>query len=80
MSVSVMPARSSSRYRSVLFLATREISSDTTIPAWPSSNLRGRLREPRPVVLAPDTPWSSSITWIPERGQPNDGARATRSY
>ena len=80
-SVSVMPARSSSRYQSELLRANRETSSAKTIPTAPSPTCAASSANPdRPVTLAPETPRSSSITRTPARGQPNSTARATNSY
>ena len=80
-SVSVIPARSNSRYQSELLRASREHSSDNTIPICPSPTRAARSANPaRPAVEAPDTPRSSSITVTAPRGQPNACARETRSY
>ena len=80
-SVSVIPARSSSRYQSALLRASRETSSARTIPTCPRPTWAASSANPeRPVALAPDTPRSSSITRTALRGQPNSAARAARSY
>jgi hypothetical protein len=80
-SVSVIPAKSSSRYQSALLRASREHSSDNTMPTWPSPTCAANSANPdRPATLAPLTPRSSSITRTAPRGQPSHSARATRSY
>ena len=80
-SVSLIPARSSSRYQSALLRASREHSSDSTMPTFPSPTWAASSANPeRPAALAPLTPRSSSITRTALRGQPNRSARATRSY
>jgi hypothetical protein len=80
-SVSVIPARSSSRYQSELLRASREHSSDSTIPTRPSPTSAASLANPlRPAAEAPETPRSSSITLTALRGQPSACARAARSY
>src|SRR6478752_5004278 len=80
-SVSVIPAKSSSRYQSALLRASRDTSSAKTIPTSPSPTCAASSANPdRPVALAAETPRSSSITRTAARGQPNSTARATRSY
>src|SRR6478752_1491526 len=80
-SVSVIPAKSSSRYQSALLRASRDTSSAKTIPTCPSPTCAASSANPaRPAALAPDTPRSSSITRTPARGQPSSTARPTRSY
>ena len=75
-SVSVIPARSSSRYQSALLRANRDTSSANTIPDLAEPDLRRPARRTRtgPVTLAPETPRSSSITRTAARGQPSSTA------
>ena len=80
-SVSVIPARSSSRYQSLLLRASRETSSDSTIPTSPSPTREASSANPdRPAADAPETPRSSSITAIVAAGQPSCRRRQARSY
>ena len=79
--VPVIPARSSSRYQPALLRASRETSSDSTIPTCPRPTWAASCANPdRPAADAPETPRSSSITVTALRGQPSPCARDTRSY
>ncbi|MGC2008869.1 MAG: hypothetical protein WA689_29320, partial [Trebonia sp.] len=61
--MSVIPARSSSRYQSALLRASRETSRDSTIPTCPMATWAVSSANPvRPAAEAPDSPRSSSIT------------------
>ena len=80
-SVSVIPARSRSRYQSLLLRASRETSSDSTIPTSPSPTREASSANPdRPAAEAPEIPRSPSITMIVSAVQPSCRARPARSY
>src|SRR6266566_2773206 len=60
--VSVMLQRSNRRYQSALLRATRETSSASTMPTWPSATSAAMRANPeRSANPEPDTPRSSSM-------------------
>jgi hypothetical protein len=81
MRVSVIPARSSSRYQSALERARRDTSNASTIPTSPnaicsvSSPNPGLTDEPDPL-----TPRSVSMTRTAARGQPHATALSASAY
>src|SRR5918996_2382175 len=80
-SVSVIPARSSSRYQSALERASRDTSRPNTIPTRPRAmSAVIRAKPERAVPAEPETPRSSSITSTARRDQPNSTARSTSAY
>jgi hypothetical protein len=70
-----------SRWKSALFLASREHSRPSTIPASCSDTSATRRWNPsRSAADAPDWPWSMSMMITRSAGQPSATARPRRSY
>src|ERR1700741_365572 len=76
-----MPHNSRSWCQSAELRASREHSRPSTIPARPSDTSATRCWNPsRSAELAPEWPWSMSITLIWSSVQPSAMARLRRSY
>src|SRR5208282_6541991 len=79
--VPVIPQSSRSWCQSAELRASREHSSPSTIPARPSDTSATSCWKPsRSAALAPDWPWSMSITVIWLASQPSAIALPRRSY
>ena len=79
--VPVIPQSSSSWCQSAELRASREHSRPSTIPARPSDTSATSCWKPsRSAAMAPDWPWSMSITVIWLASQPSAIALPRRSY